>query len=130
MSSAQFLHILSMKKNDSRETTKEKFNLLEHQSRLKKAGWKFSKLLLFLSFPYYCGKIAGKYQVKRSFNFLEDACLKILISLHLYGFLNLKSFASAMNFSIKKWLSRWNKSNIFKKSHWNTENFSRFSYFW
>ena len=29
-----------------------------------------------------------------------------------------------MNFSIKEWLSRLTKSNIFRKGHWNTKDFS------
>lgn len=71
---------------------------LNIRAGFKKQDESFQKLLLFLSFPYYSGKIAGKYHVKRSFNFLEDACLKILISLHLSGFINLKSFCVCNEF--------------------------------
>lgn len=85
MSTVQFLHILSMKKTTVKPPKRNLICLNIRKGFTKQD--ESLKLMLFLSFPYYCGKTAGKYHVKRSFNFLEDACLKILISLHLMDLL-------------------------------------------
>lgn len=91
MFNALFSHILSMKKMTAEKPPKRNLICLNIRAGFKKQDESFQSYCYFSASHITVEKLLANTMSKRSFNFLEDACLKILISLHLYGCLNLKS---------------------------------------